>query len=113
MEDFQIKTLAMIYQVMEKPPEEPFFSAEFDEFAKHHKQILTDISCVAVRELEAYLAINSCKNYDQLAKLIMRREGKNLKKSEYDKLLGRLRTRAHRGRKKMIEKLSKIYDVDN
>lgn len=111
MRKFKLKTFGMMYRAMDKPHDEPFGRVEIDELGEHYEGILASTAWVACKELEAYMAINSCKNYDQLAKLIMKRERKNCGPIEYKKLLGRLRTRAHRGREKVIKKLSEIYET--
>ena len=109
MENFQLKTLGMILRAIDKPLNESLDAAENEELGEYLEMILTSIKWIAYKEVEAYLIINTCKDYDQFAKLVMRREGKKLKGKEYDRLLGRLRTRAHRGRKKIINKLREIY----
>jgi len=106
-------TSAMIFRDIGKSPDENLDSMESDELEKHYGKILTGLTVVACKELEAYLAINSCRNYDQLANLIMKRERINLRNREYDKLLGRLRTRAHRGREKVLKKIRDLYETES
>lgn len=112
MEEFSQATGAMIFQAMGKTPDSSLSPSEAENLDRHHAEIMADISIIALKELEAYLALNTCISYDQLAKLIEKREGKNLSGEEHEKLLGRLRTRAHRGREKVLKKIRQIYQTE-
>ena len=109
MEEFNRKTSVLVYRAIGKKIDETIDSVEAEELGNHYEKILTDLSWIACKELEAYLVINLCRGYDQLAQLIMKREKKNKGSIDYDKLLGRLRTRAHRGRKKVLDRIEKMY----
>ena len=109
MEKFNQKTSVLIYRAIGKTPGEAIDSTESDELGSHYERVLTDLIDIAYKELEAYLVINLCRSYDQLAKFIIKRENKEYSSDEYGKLLARLRTRAHRGRGKVVKNIEKIY----
>ena len=113
MEKFSITTVIKILKAIGKSPDEPLSDLETEELARHHESVLTNLLDIGPKELEAYLSINTCKTYESYAKFILNREKKNLSGKEYQKLLVRLRTRTHRGRKKVIQKLREIYDSGN
>lgn len=113
MEKFSITTAIKILKAIGKSPDEPLSELEAEELCRHHESVLTNLSGIGPKEFEAYLTINTCKTYESYAKFILNREKKNLSGKEYQKFLARLRTRTHRGRKKLIKKLKEIYDSGN
>jgi len=111
MEKFSSDTAIKILKAIGKSPGETLSDLEAEELGRHHENVLTDLSNLAPKELEAYLTINSCQSYDHLAKLILGREKKNLSGEKYRKFLVRLRTRAHRAKGKIIDRLTEIYET--
>ena len=110
MEYFAISTWKKIVDAMGKSA---LTSAdEIEGFVEHYSRIIENISVVAPKELEAYLAIQSCRSYKQLADLILAREGKALAKGQYEKFLMRLPPRASRGRNRIVREIKKIYKKD-
>jgi hypothetical protein len=112
MEEFSDYSASMIFKAMGKSPDSNLVGFEAEELSRHYETILMDLSNLAPKELEAYMTINSCHSYEQFAQFIINREKKNVSSKEYEKLLASLRTRAHRGRKKVIKAISQLYDSD-
>jgi hypothetical protein len=112
MEEFAIMTTGMILKTLGKTLDDFSLSlSEKEHLTENHSKIIADITIIAPKELEAYLALNTCSTYQQLAKLVAKREQKNLSEEEYEKLLGTLRTRAHRGREKLLEGIRQKYQT--
>jgi len=112
MEEYQNITGAMIIKAMGKTPDCDLSSSELKKLEEQHCEIIADISIIAPNELEAFLALNTCCTYEHLAKLIAWREQKKLSEKEYNKFLVRLRTRAHRGREKVVKMIRQIYQTE-
>ena len=113
MEYFASMTHAMMIRAIGETPDsiEP---SELKELWEVRGKIIADPSQIGPKELEAFLNIDLCRTYDQLAKLIMKREKKkNISTGDYKRLLASLRTRAHRGRKKLIKRIIEIYDTED
>jgi hypothetical protein len=112
MKDFAIMTSGMILKLMGKTLDDFSLSpSEREHLAENHIKITADLTIIAPKELEAYLALNTCSTYQHLAKLVAKRERKKLSEEENERLLGTLRTRAHRGREKMLEGMRQIYQA--
>jgi hypothetical protein len=112
MEDFFIETRRMMIEAMGKTPDSPPSASEAEKLSQYYDEIIGDISTAAPKEIEAYLSLRNCRSYDQLARLIQKRESRNLAGEEYERFLGRLRTRAHRGRQKVLKRLRQVYKTE-
>ena len=111
MEDFSKETFGKILKATGQADGWSLSQSETESFYEHYSKTLIDLSITAAKEVEAYLSLERCRTYEQLAKLIAKREEKNLCEREFEVLLGRLRTRACRGRQKVLKKISQIYQA--
>ncbi|PQP35724.1 hypothetical protein C6A37_01190 [Desulfobacteraceae bacterium SEEP-SAG9] len=120
MEEFQDTSAALIIKAMGKLPHEKLTSKEHDELEKFHFKICIDTSYTSPKEIEAYLVINRCKTYEEYADFLLGNRKIELESNpekkdieeEREKLINRLRTRAHRGREKILKELKKIYETE-
>lgn len=111
METFSLATFGMILEATGQKDDWSLSKSETEKFREHYSEILIDISKTPTKEIEAYLCLETCHTYEQLAKLIAKREHKNMSDEEFENLLSILRTRAHRGRRKVLKKISQIYRI--
>ncbi len=103
----------MYLEAMGKPKDDLSLSlSEQQKLHQHLHEIMSELQDIAPKELEAFLAVDTGHSYEQLANLIARREKKNLSEEEYEKLVGALRTRAHRGRQKVVRRIKQIYQTE-